>query len=261
MITHGGFFFANTFWAEAEGCGSLKDQLKCLSVELCCLKHLEQLLLYFGSQQIRNWGSKDGSVADYRGLKIAGEPCVWCGGGWGSLEKVGGWDLTSFLYQRLARIHHTYIYILYIEDTWINSSNWFEVLLWQRRECLVRCLWLPCKWPGLGWKLSGSKCVLFRAEAFAVSGMSSCGPSCPRLLCFPKAFTSRQALIQTSLTLHLWLHVCSMWPWELLYTIKQISPVQSNGRLSQSWMWLTARHVSLFLHSWCFKADPCRTVS
>lgn len=113
MITHGGFFFANTFWAEAEGCGSLKDQLKCLSVELCCLKHLEQLLLYFGSQQIRNWGSKDGSVADYRGLKIAGEPCVWCGGGWGSLEKVGGWDLTSFLYQRLARIHHTYIYTVY----------------------------------------------------------------------------------------------------------------------------------------------------
>lgn len=40
----------------AEGCGSLKDQLKCLS-------------------------SKDGSVADYHGLKIAGEPCVWCGGG------------------------------------------------------------------------------------------------------------------------------------------------------------------------------------
>jgi len=158
-------------------------------------------------------------------------------------------------------VYIIHIYILYIEDTWINSSNWFEVLLWQRRECLVRCLWLPCKWPGLGWKLSGSKCVLFRAEAFAVSGMSSCGPSCPRLLCFPKAFTSRQALIQTSLTLHLWLHVCSMWPWELLYTIKQISPVQSNGRLSQSWMWLTARHVSLFLHSWCFKADPCRTVS
>eukprot|EP00913_Durusdinium_trenchii_P008051 g7550.t1 len=40
----------------AAGCGSLKDKLSCLS-------------------------SKDGSVADYRGLKIAGEPCVWCGGG------------------------------------------------------------------------------------------------------------------------------------------------------------------------------------
>ena len=52
--TPGGFYFANTFWAEAEGCGSLKDQLKCLSMELCCLKHLEQLLLYFGSQQIQN---------------------------------------------------------------------------------------------------------------------------------------------------------------------------------------------------------------
>eukprot|EP00434_Breviolum_minutum_P040228 symbB.v1.2.035742.t1/scaffold4886.1/size33457/2 len=40
----------------AEGCGSLKDKLSCLS-------------------------SKDGSVADWHGLKIAGEPCVWCGGG------------------------------------------------------------------------------------------------------------------------------------------------------------------------------------
>ncbi len=29
----------------------------------------------------RLWGSKDGSVADWNGLKIAGEPCVWCGGG------------------------------------------------------------------------------------------------------------------------------------------------------------------------------------
>ena len=67
--------------AQEQGCSALDNELDCLGrvqhTLSCCLCLF--LLLHILTT---NQGNKDGSsVTDIKGLKVQGEPCVWCAGG------------------------------------------------------------------------------------------------------------------------------------------------------------------------------------
>ena len=148
------------------------------------------------------WGSKDGSVADWHGLKIAGEPCVWCGGG--CLTKL--WNGNTLAEERNDKQW---------TDKWIVSSclqnmsndcilEWSSFAAQQicsSFEGLVRIMMrMSCVLPMTSWQMA-------RAWSVAQLGAWWC--------CITKGLTDGH---------------------------RKIPRLSAVDRLWLSWMWLTARH-------------------
>ena len=152
------------------------------------------------------WGSKDGSVADWHGLKIAGEPCVWCGGG--CLTKL--WNGNTLAEERNDKQW---------TDKWIVSSclqnmsndcilEWSSFAAQQlcsSFEGLVRIMMrMSCVLPMTSWQM---------ARAWSVAQLGAWW-SC----CITKGSTDGH---------------------------RKIPRLSAVDRLWLSWMWLTARHGTI----------------